>query len=202
MSAIQNINKKLKQPAIFIPLVVSIVIVCFFTLIPKLTSTIYPQKRDAILNQFITFTKQNGSLNPQEYWKFREFYSPGYFTFDRNGLVKDKTSAFINTTNIMLTDPTANVFLQYTSPKLNSLDILTSKSTLDDVVSINGSNKNIIYKDKTTQIFRQTPDTITILFIKTANDMKKANGFFDYQNEDKNITVGKHWLNVTNIRTD
>lgn len=202
MSAIQNINMKLKQPVIFIPLVIFIVALCSLTLLPKLTSSIYPQKRAVILNQFIASTEKNGSLNPQEYWQFRDFYSPGFYSFNRHGLGKDKTSTFINTTHIMLTDPTANIFLKFTSPKLTSLDILTSKSTLDDVVSMNGSNKNIIYNDKTTKIFRQTPNTITILFEKTGNDMKKANGFFDYQNEDKNVTDGKYWLNITELTTD
>jgi hypothetical protein len=202
MSSIQNISHKLKEPSYFVPLVILAVIVCFFTLIPKFTSSIYPQKRAAILNQFIDSTRQNKFLDSQEYWKFREFYSPGYYTFDRNGIEKGITLKFLNSINMTLNDKSANVFLKFTSPKLLSLDILTTRRTLSNAITENESDKNIIYKDPTTKIFREAPNTIVMLFLKTASDMKKANGFFDYQNEDKNITDGKYWLNITEIKTD
>jgi len=37
-------------------------------------------KRQQMLNHFISTIKENNDIDAKEFWKFREFYSPGFFT--------------------------------------------------------------------------------------------------------------------------
>lgn len=40
-----------------------------------------------------------------------------------------------------------------------------------------------------------------IIFIKPISEMKKANGFFDYNDKDKKLLEGKYWFVYTTIST-
>jgi len=41
-----------------------------------------------------------------------------------------------------------------------------------------------------------------IVFLLTNEEMKKANGFFDYKDKDKKITEGENWFNITSLMSD
>lgn len=44
---------------------------------------------------------------------------------------------------------------------------------------------------------KKNTNTTDIVFIKPISEMRKANGFFDYQDKDKKLVTGKFWLVVT-----
>lgn len=46
---------------------------------------------------------------------------------------------------------------------------------------------------------KRNKDTADIVFIKPISEMKRANGFFDYNDKDKKLLEGKYWLVVTII---
>ena len=81
-----KIQKALNSTLGFSILLLVFIVVLFIVLSPKVSSLLLPFKSEAILNDFINKTKIAGAINPQEYWQFREFYSPGYFTFAKQGL--------------------------------------------------------------------------------------------------------------------
>lgn len=185
-------------------LILFVVIVLSFSLLsPKISAQLFTFKRQSTLNEFINNSKANG-INSQEYWKFREFYSPGYFTFSRGGiekklleLTRGKIGIKYNEKNIDLT------FLVFSSPEVNSLDMLTKQTNLNSIVTGQQLPKeNIIYMNKNSLIYKENPKTIKMVFLLSNAEMKKANGFFDYTEKDKKITEGENWFNITSIKTD
>lgn len=180
-----------------------VIILSFCLLSPKISAQLFTFKRQATLNEFINNSKANG-INSQEYWKFREFYSPGYFTFSRDGiegnllkLTKGKVGIKYNEKNIDLT------FLVFSSPQVNSLDMLTKQTDLNSIVTEQQLPKeDIIFMNQNSLIYKEGPKTIKVVFLLSNTEMKKANGFFKYTENDKKITEGENWFNITSIKTD
>ena len=203
MNKIQKPPRPRISDVVFFIILCTIIIVSFVTLSPKISTQLFSFKREAILNEFIHKIQKNG-LNPQEYWKFREFYSPGYFNFSKDGInnpllkqTKEKVGVKYNGVNIDLT------FLIFSSPRVNSLDMLTSKTDLSKIIDQSKlSKRNILFMEKNTLIYREDTGNIKIAFLLSNNEMKKANGFFDYRDMDKKITEGENWFNITSIKTD
>lgn len=203
MNKTQNFLKLKINDLFFFIILFAIIVLSFVALSPKISAKLFNFKREILLNEFIKDTKTNG-INPQEYWRFREFYSPGYFNFSKDGIknplleqAKEKIGIKYNDKNIDLT------FLVFFSPRINSLDMLTTQTDLSKVIGEKHLVKEqIIFMNKNSLIYKEGQGTIWITFLLSTDEMKKANGFFDYKDRDKEITQGKKWLNITSIRTD
>jgi hypothetical protein len=204
VSKIQKIIKSIGTPFWFSILLVVFIVTLFFILSPKVSSLLFPIKRQTVLNEFISKTKATGVINPQDYWQFREFYSPGYFTFSRTGIPESlvvtastKIEVTYNQKAIDLTD------LYFSSQKLNSLDMLTKQSSLSNIVDQKQfQNDKLIFMNSNSAIYQEGSKTIKIVFLLTNADMQKANGFFDYTDKDKQITEGENWLNITSLNAN
>lgn len=178
MAKTQSILGLIKNDFSFFILILITIISLFLVLSPKTGSQLLPFRRQTTLNEFISSTKHNGFINPQEYWKFREFYSPGYFTFSGDALES----------------------LVFSSPLVNSLDVLTDQTNLNAIFQKQLPKKSIIFMDKNSLIYQETPTIIKIVFLLSNNDLKKTNGFFDYNDKDKKPTENKNWYNTTTVR--
>jgi len=202
MSKTQKFSESIKSDLSFFILILIMIIGLFMILSPKVSSQLFPFKRQAILNEFITDTRQKGSIDPQGYWKFREFYSPGYFTFSKNGLektlisqAKEKIGIKYHEENIDLT------FSVFSSILIDSLDMLTTQTDLDKVIDQNKLPKeNIIFMNKNSLIYKETPKIIKIVFLLSNSEMKRANGFFYYTDQDKELVRNKNWFNITIVK--
>lgn len=202
MSKTQKFLEYIKSDLGFFLILLIVITVSFLFLSPKISAELFVFKRQSALNEFINNSKTNG-INSQEYWKFREFYSPGYITFSRNGINKnllnetqEKIKIKYNEKNIDLT------FLVFTSPKVNSLDMLTKQTDLNMVIDQDQlSKENIIFINTNSLIYKEGPKTIKIIFLLSNAEMKKTNGFFKYEENDKKITEGENWFNITSIKT-
>jgi len=202
MSKIQKFLRLLGGEFSFFILILITIAGLFIFLSPKISSQIFPFKRQAILNEFIAITKQKGFIDPQEYWKFREFYSPGYFTFSKDGIEKtlisearEKIGIKYNEENIDLT------FSTFSSPLTESLDMLTTQTDLSMIFNQNKlSKENIIFMNKNSLIYEETPKIIKIVFLLSNSDIKKANGFFYYTDQDKKLVGNKNWFDITIIK--
>jgi hypothetical protein len=182
-----------------------ILIVLLFSLLsPKVSSLLFPFKRQTILNEFINNIKTEKSINPQNYWKFREFYSPGSFNFSKTGLSPSlveqavkKIGIKYDNQKITLTD------LLFSSQKLNSLDMLTKQTNLNDIVDLKQFKKEqVLLEGGNYLVYQENAKTIKIIFLLPNSELEKANGFFDYKDTDKKITEGENWFNVTSIKQD
>lgn len=202
MNKTQKISARLKSDLFFFIFLFFIILFSFSFLSPKVSSQLYSFKRQVVLNQFISNTKTNNKIDPQEYWKFREFYSPGYFTFSRMGIQSSLFKIAQKMIGIKYDEKEISLtFLNFSSSRLNSLDMLTNKVTLSEIINYN-LNDNIIFRNKNSIIYKTDSKTIKIIFLMNNQDMKKANGFFYYDDKDKAITEGKNWFNITSLKTD
>lgn len=196
-----KIQKALNSTLGFSILLLVFIVVLFIVLSPKVSSLLLPFKREAILNEFINKTKASGAINPQEYWQFREFYSPGYFTFAKTGISNSLMKNAAGKIGIKYDQKTIDLTdLLFSSQKLSSLDMLTKQSSLSAVSDKKQfQNGKILFSNKNSLIYQVNAKTIKIVFLLTNNDMKRANGFFDYTDIDKKITEGENWFNITSL---
>ena len=202
MSKTQSILRLIRSDLSFFALILITIISLFTFLSPKISSQVFPFKRQAILNEFINATKQRGSIDPQEYWQFREFYSPGYFIFSRTGIEKSSVQQSNEKIGIKYDEKQLSLtFLVFSSPLANSLDILTTESDLNKIVDLKQfSKENFIFADKNSLIYREDSRTIKIIFLMDNSKMRIANGYFDYGEKDKLLVENKNWFNVTVIK--
>lgn len=180
-------------------LLVVMLILCFILLTPGISSSVLPLRRDNLIKEFTLQLVQKRLLDPQEYWKFREFYSPGYFDYNKKGLSDSLRSQFITTIGIPTSLSSGSVFLIYHSPKLSSVDLLVNKQDLRTIMNPNFTPKHVIYQDTSTLMYEEQ-ESYKLIFIKPITQMRTAVGFFDYDAGDKNLLDGKAWLNLTEIK--
>src|SRR3989338_7266587 len=178
-----------------------VIILLFFILQPKLSVVIFPQKRQAILNNFVKNTQSNNKIDARTFWQFREFYYPGYFTFERLGLSKQKVSVAEVKLNVeLLPEASASAFLIYKSDKVNSLEALVNTDDLSATISDKDfTNENVLLQNTSNLIYLSSKKA-RISFIKPIDEMVTANGYYDYKNpQDKALIDGKYWLSVTEV---
>lgn len=182
----------------FIFLIVS---VTFITLVPKISSKIFIQKREMALDNFTYSVQTEKRINPQAYWKFREFYSPGYFDFSKSGVEKIKINNSLD--NLKVNPKNIDYyFLRFNSNKLDSLDGFTKKSNLNQIINRKDLEVNeLLFEKNDSIIYKNNEGEIYIIFLKTIPEMLKANGFYDHNNKkDISLMDGKYWFNVTLLK--
>jgi len=200
MNKIQKFLLFLKSDFGLFLVLLAVIIATFVLLSPKISNSLFSPKRQATLSEFINNSKANG-IRGQDYWKFREFYSPGYFNFSKTGIDKNLLNAAKEKIGIEYNEKHIDLaFLVFNSPSTNSIDMLTKQNKLDSLVDVSRLRKeNIIYKSTTGLIYKENANNIKIIFLLNNSEMKKANGFFNYSEGDDKITNGENWFNITSV---
>ena len=197
--------KQFNNVTIKYPLILGAVILLLFIFLqPKLSVQLFPFKRQMIWNEFATNVKNTGQIDGRTFWQFREFYYPGYFTFDRLGLSKQKVSVAEVKLNVeLLPEASASAFLIYKSDKVNSLEALVNTDDLSATISDKDfTNENVLLQNTSNLIYLSSKKA-RISFIKPIDEMVTANGYYDYKNpQDKALIDGKYWLSVTEVELD
>lgn len=197
-----KMSKSKETRVLFIILSIGLIF-SFFLFQPKLSSKLFPIKRIYMWKVFINKVNSDKKIDPQEYWKFREFYSPGYFLFKREGLNKQ-----LVTDNIRLIYSNLNTtyiyrpFLKYNSPLLSSLDMLVNSNKITDFINFHKiPGRKILYKDGHSIIYALGDSNIKIIFLLPLAQMQKVVGLFDYRDQDKELVKKNYsWLNITDIK--
>ncbi len=199
--------KKTKNKSIFflnILLVIIILFSGFSILTPKISSRLYAQKREILLNDFLSNLKKDGKIDGQKYWQFREFYSPGSFIFNRKGLSDkdlDETFAKLGVSKSFFAQDL--FFLKYDSRRVSSIDMLSHDSILKSTSEmVTGEEDGIVQSGKNYLLIERSEQNYLLFFILPESDMKKSNGFFDYVEKDKELVKGKYWKNISIITID
>lgn len=185
--------------------IIATVIVLFFILLqPKLSVVLFPQKREIILNNFISDVKINNKINSRTFWKFREFYYPGYFKLEKNGFSQTHYSDFTHKlTFSFIKNEHPLVFLLYRSGKVNSIEALVDKGTLHEVLVDNDNSQSQILFNNKTSLIKKSGTKIQVFFIKPMSDMILTNGYYDYKNpRDRAIIEDRYWLSISEIETN
>ena len=200
MSKKQSVLEKINNPYYFLTASLAIIVLTFAFFTPKVSSSLFPFKRDMVFNNFLNSTKNENTIDPQKFWEFREFYSPGYFTFSKSGITKSLTKNAAKEIGINYDEKTVNLtFLFFSSQWLNSLDMLTQQTDLNKIINLGKiPQNNIIFMGKNCLIYKSNPNIIKIVFLLSNDNMQKVSGLSDY--EDSKMIRGKNWLNVTSLK--
>ena len=176
----------------YYPFVIILGLVTIFLIThPRTQHIFFPQHKQEQLNLLLQQTQKNHDINLYSYWEFREFYAPGSFQYQENGIS--------NTQNEMISlfkhiDASATPQLLFISSKVISVGGKTKTQALssqqytpNDILRL----PSIILTDNT--------ETVTMIFIKPVAEVKKVNGFLQHQqnNDEKR---GDMWLEVTQIK--
>lgn len=163
---------------------------------PDFYAKFFPQSRQIMFNQF---QEQliNGNFDAEDYWKFRERYSPGSFSRST-----DNTS-FFGTFRITSIKEDLTPLLYYESDYLSSVDALVSKSPeeiiKDKKTELQGQ---IIYEDNSKILIKENSSDYVFAFVMPTDEMKKVNGMFDYIPSEDVLLKDKNWYNVTYLSTN
>jgi len=90
-------------------------------------------------------------------------------------------------------------FLKYDSDWIISIDNLTKTSSIDDFTKLVQYRGKILKRGNDYILIEQNSKKDILLFLVPASEMEKANGFFDYQDQDKDKVRGKYWLSISQI---
>ncbi len=138
-------------------------------------------------------------INPQLFWRTREFASRGSFIYEHNGFNPAKTAELQNKFNLKK-EASSYLFLEYESANWQSVEGLVDKETVAEMTNVSvQKDKRIIWKKDTELIYYESPNKIRMIFVKPVSEMKTANGFLDYAGNDKDLVKNKHWLSISSI---
>ncbi len=178
----------------------SSVIVLFLVGQPKVASFLFAPIRQAVWNGFADRAQKTQTLDAQDFWKMREFYSPGSFVFRKSGLPPAEAAGRLQEMGLSLAAHWYP-FLTYSSPRVRSIEGLVDDPKISHIVSLPRLSRCIIQRTDT--VFCETAQgEHTIIFVKPLEEMKTADAFFDYAREDvRKLIKGKYWFAATLVRT-
>lgn len=164
------------------------------TRLPKFSVIAESTQKQSSLTAFVQHINDEQKFDLAAYWKFREFYSPGSFSFNPEIVDAQQTFRF---TALPHYD---NDFLYYHSPDMYSVDTITSSSSGDwergRIAKIKASVQNqndIVFSDDTTLLYYKSPQTLELYLIRPTPFLYRVNGFFDYTDEEKRLLQYKQW---------
>ncbi len=167
-------------------------ILIFLFLEPKIAARIIPYESQRLLTQFISSTERQKKINSRDFWRFREFYSPGSYVYNPNGVA---------TPPILVKRIASLPFtpsLSFTSPRLSSVGGHTPIDSLPKQLQLPAPSQEILLSTSTIFLAKEPDNAYLLLFIKPISEIKKANGFLQHESSADDKT-GNFWLDVTLI---
>lgn len=194
-------NKKQSYLSLFL---FASIIILFLFLSPKVSSFLFPFRRNQLWKTFLNNTKSHQVISSKEFWEFRDFYYPGSLVFNVKKLSQKETADAFSTLKIsVLPDQYFYPFLYFSSNKIHSLESLVKVSSINNILLPQAipSNSTIILRDTST-LFYISNNTATLIFIKPVEEMITANGYFNYKRDDKELLKDKFWFVYTVINLE
>lgn len=154
--------------------------------------------RANLFNNFLEQILHDKKVDAQKFWVFRERFSPGYF--ELNQAVTDFKQTFTIST---LDDSQTTPLLFYHSPFLNSVDSISKDAS--PLLEIKENYQGQIIFDEENlfiteiEMGKDRLKKYNIYFILPIEEMKKANGLFDYTSDEIQLLEDKFWLNNSEI---
>lgn len=158
---------------------------------PSVSSRIWSWQRDRVYNHFVSQVQMQQKIDAQTFWQFREFYSPGEFTFN-----PDAVGVYQTLRITTLSGPETRL-LTFTAPHLISNDSII---TTPDIYQQKIANiPEPLYQDESSVIYETDDNEVNLIFYLAIDEMMAANGFFDYLPAERELLQGKYWLNQTTL---
>lgn len=171
--------------------IILIIIFTFVFLHPKMSNRLLGFKSKNLYNSFVSQVIKDGEIDAKAFWKFREFFSQGYFDFNKDYI---KVSSILEIYNL---DKDKNEILYFKSQRLNSTESIVKDKNFfrKDLFGC----EYVIFESDKEIICRRNGGKTIISFIKNIDEMREANGLFDYLETEKELLKDKFWLNYTEI---
>lgn len=154
--------------------------------------------RAKLFNNFLEQTLSTKTIDAQKFWLFRERFSPGSFELNQSVIDFKQTFTISNLDHDQTTP-----LLFYHSLFLNSVDSITKD--FSPLLEIKENNLERVLLDTENLFITETEMSndqlkkYNIYFILPIEEMKKANGLFDYTSNELKLLENKYWLNNTEI---
>lgn len=188
-----------KKRLYLFPLVLFISIcLLYIVLEPKIAERLFPFRRNFLLIGYLSSLQKTQNIDTKSFWQFREFYSPGYFTFNQYGINNTRWQQNFDVINFSSSVASLKPFLVFTSPLVTSYDFLIPSSQLNTTL-IPHKISDTVLLDKNNVLLISHKDESTLAFIKPINEIQKANGFFEFIG-DKQALKNKVVLDITEIK--
>ncbi|MGB9707579.1 MAG: hypothetical protein ACPL1D_02400 [Microgenomates group bacterium] len=195
----------LKKISAYYFITIFLIILLFILLTPKLSVKIFPFLREMKFKNFNNYLLNTENFDPQVFWQFREFFCPGYFIFRKEG-ISIKSESFLKNNQFLKNLDDINLFFaKYHCSYLASYEGLATRGSLDDFLNQERLERNVKIFRKTKEfIFFQEKDTKNyyIISLLDGEKMKKAVGFFDYGEKDRELVREKKWITITKIKNE
>jgi hypothetical protein len=195
MKTLSKFFRSIPQVYTFPLVLLGVILILFVVLQPTVISWWSSLYRKTILNTFITQLETSKQINPQTYWQFRERYSPGYMKM--NGLVVGMRQTY---QIIELPEAQAVQFMSYDSPYLESVDSILADQNILKSFAEGLPAESIRLQTDSILLTQKDPTHVQLSFVLPIEEMRKANGFFDYLPQEQQLLEDKLWLNTTTIR--
>lgn len=173
-----------------------IVSVLFIILNPKISADTQKSRQVEKMSQLIESIESSKTIDPKNYWEFREFYSKGNFRFNKAGI--DRSTIDEDLLELLPKDETTP-YLLFNSDGLQSIDSLTSYSSLTQILLPMIESGNVIYQDDFTLVFQDKQNTY-LIFLKPYSDFENTSGFFEHWGGIEFPTDKLYWLNITQFK--
>lgn len=174
-----------------------IIIICILIFaiykIPDITSNYNKSYR---LNLFEEMQNNiiNDRFSAQDYWEFRERFSPGSFTINSDFI------EFHATFRITKLDASLTPLLYYKSKYLNSTDSLIPNNDQYLISKHkNANDREVLKENEDLLLLKIDEKKYLLVFIQPIAKMKEVNGMFDYKKDESELINDQLWLNITEI---
>lgn len=185
------IQALLKNDLFLLFVILITILTSFILFVAKVSSILIPQKRAALLQNFINDMQKKQDIDLRQYWEFREFYSPGSFNYEKNGLFNKNDMRIMS---LISQDPSVTPKLLFSSERVTSIGGRTKVKKL----SAKNSYPNILLQTSSL-VLSENETTIFLIFLKPVSEVKKANGFLQYE-QTHDEKQGDLWLEITTIQ--
>ncbi|MBI4130367.1 hypothetical protein HY468_03560 [Candidatus Roizmanbacteria bacterium] len=182
-----------------VTLLLTITIILSIWLHPSVSAILFESRYAKSWEQFQQQLLTTGTIDSQQFWQTREFYSAGVISFQPGGLSPEFFPPQLqNVASLLIQQYHATPFLYYNAPHFKSLEFLLDKeyekTVIDMILPLYGEtvhfkNERVILSEQNNQ-----QKESLLIFILPAREMQKANGFFDYREKDNAIVANKVWV--------
>jgi|GEM_PF-836217 len=193
----KHILALLKNDSFLVLLLIVSIITITFIFHPTVRSFWDGYYRHQQFNQLLKQTVLYDYLDPQAYWEFRERFSPGSFSINSDYVDFFQTYRIVNLNSTGFSE-----IIYFNSHHSSSIDSISQENIAIDFVKSSIDIDMILFENDNSIIYTQKniPDKVYVWFIKPIDEMKKANGFFDYTSSEMELLNNSYWVSQMTLK--
>lgn len=169
---------------------------------PHISAMIFRQQ-NSMRENFLKSVLHDNALDLRKYWKFREFYSAGSFSFNTDFIEFGETQRIVR-----LASPSSQI-VEYNSPSFSSKDYIIFRDwkyeelefhqILLNEHSSHHVQETMHFEDDQTKVFSTPDGKLVIIFVRSIPEMQMVFGLFDFIESEKKLLAHSYWLHISTI---